>query len=106
VLNRVLPSPGEGPSEKVQRNGHFALEIHTRTSTGAKYVATVTGEGDPGYSGTAVMLAESALAMAFDGDALPATAGVLTPATGIGQPLVDRLRTRGFSFDVHPAVSR
>ena len=106
VLDRVLPSPGEGPSEKVQRNGLFALEIHTRTSTGAKYVATVTGKGDPGYSGTAVMLAESALAMALDGDALPATAGVLTPATGIGQPLVDRLRKRGFTFDVHPAVSR
>lgn len=101
VLDRVLPSPGEGPSEKVQRNGHFAIEIRTRTSTGARYVASVTGKGDPGYSGTAVMLAESALAMALDGDALPAAAGVLTTATGIGQPLIDRLRRHRFTFDVN-----
>jgi short subunit dehydrogenase-like uncharacterized protein len=105
VLDRILPEPGEGPSEKVQRNGHFALEIHSRTSTGAKYVATVTGKGDPGYAATAVMLAESALSIALDGAALPSRAGVLTPATGIGQPLVDRLRKRRFTFDVNAAVA-
>jgi short subunit dehydrogenase-like uncharacterized protein len=100
VLDRVLPDPGEGPSEKTQRRGFFTLEISTRTSTGARYLATVTGKGDPGYSGTAIMLAESALALALDGDALPPIAGVVTPASGIGQPLVDRLRKHGFTFDV------
>jgi short subunit dehydrogenase-like uncharacterized protein len=105
LLDRVLPSPGEGPSEKTQRNGSFALEIHTRTSSGARFVATVTGTGDPGYAGTAVMFGESALALAFDGDSLPAAAGVLTPATGIGRPLVDRLRRHGFTFDVSPATA-
>ncbi|MBV9871425.1 MAG: saccharopine dehydrogenase NADP-binding domain-containing protein [Frankiaceae bacterium] len=101
VLDKILPEPGEGPSEKVQRNGHFAMDIHARTSTGATYVATVTGKGDPGYAATAVMLAESALALALDGDALPSRAGVLTPAAGIGQPLVDRLRKHRFTFDVN-----
>jgi short subunit dehydrogenase-like uncharacterized protein len=105
LLDRVLPSPGEGPSEKTQRNGFFTLEIHTRTSTGARYVASVTGKGDPGYSGTAVMLGESALALALDGDALPTIAGVLTPASGIGKPLVDRLRKHGFTFDVTPLIA-
>jgi short subunit dehydrogenase-like uncharacterized protein len=100
VLDRLLPSPGEGPSEKLQRNGFFAMDIHTRTSTGAHYVASVTGKGDPGYAGTAVMLAESALSLAFDADVLPAARGVLTTATGIGQPLIDRLRRHGFTFDV------
>jgi short subunit dehydrogenase-like uncharacterized protein len=106
VLDRVLPSPGEGPSEKTQRNGYFTIEIHTRTSTGARYVAAVTGQRDPGYAGTAVMFAESALALAFDGDALPSAAGVLTPAVGIGLPLVDRLRRHDFTFDVtrKPAI--
>jgi len=106
VLDRVLPAPGEGPSEKTQRKGSFALEIHSRTSTGARYVASVTGKGDPGYSGTAVMLGESALALAFDGEALPPAAGVLTPASGIGQPLIDRLRKRGFTFDVNSVPAR
>jgi short subunit dehydrogenase-like uncharacterized protein len=105
VLDRVLPEPGEGPSEKVQRNGYFTLEIHARTSTGAKYVASVTGKKDPGYGGTAVMLGESALALALDGDTLPHAAGVLTPAAGIGQPLIDRLRRHGFTFDVNSIAS-
>jgi short subunit dehydrogenase-like uncharacterized protein len=100
VLDRLLPSPGEGPSEKLQRNGFFAMDIHTRTSTGARYVASVTGKGDPGYAGTAVMLAESALSLAFDTAILPPVSGVLTTAAGIGQPLIDRLRRHGFTFDV------
>jgi short subunit dehydrogenase-like uncharacterized protein len=101
VLDRVLPDPGEGPSVKVQQNGYFTLEIHARTSTGAKYVASVTGKKDPGYAGTAIMLGESALALAQDDDTLPPAAGVLTPAAGIGQPLIDRLRRHGFTFDVN-----
>jgi short subunit dehydrogenase-like uncharacterized protein len=104
LLERALPAPGEGPSEKTQRNGYFRIEIHSRTSSGARYVAKVTGKGDPGYSGTAVMFGESAFALAFDGDALPPAAGVLTTATGIGQPLIDRLRQHDFTFDVTPVT--
>jgi short subunit dehydrogenase-like uncharacterized protein len=106
VLDRVLPSPGEGPSEKVQRNGHFTLEIHAKTTTGARYRALVTGKGDPGYAATAVMLGESALCLACDEDQLPPAAGLLTPAAGIGQPLVDRLRKRQFTFDVNSLVAQ
>jgi short subunit dehydrogenase-like uncharacterized protein len=104
LLGRVLPAPGAGPSEKVQQRGRFALEIHARTSTGAGYVATVTGRGDPGYAGTAVMLGEAALSLAFDGAALPDAAGVLTPATGLGVALIDRLCRQPFGFDVRPTV--
>lgn len=100
LLDRLLPDPGEGPSEELQRSGYFTIEIRTTTSTGARYLGTVTGTGDPGYSGTAVMLAESALALAFDGHTLPTGAGVLTPAAGIGMPLVERLRKHGFTYDV------
>ena len=99
VLDRVLPKPGEGPSEERMAGGRFVLQIETTTTTGARYRTTVAADEDPGYSGTAIMLGQSALALAFDGDTLPAAAGVLTPATGIGQPLVDRLRAHGFTFD-------
>ena len=37
LLDRVLPDPGEGPSEKSPRAGFFRMEIHTTTSTGAHY---------------------------------------------------------------------
>jgi short subunit dehydrogenase-like uncharacterized protein len=105
VLDRLLPSPGEGPSEKTQQAGHYTMEIHATTSTGAHYRADVTGKGDPGYGATAVMLGESALALACDEDRLPATAGLLTPATGIGQPLVERLRQRRFTFSADVVAS-
>lgn len=98
VLDRVLPKPGKGPSAKTQRNGHFRIEVHTRTSSGARYLATVAAQGDPGYAATAVMLGESALALAFDPS--PGMVGVLTPATGIGRPLVERLRAAGFIMQV------
>ena len=103
ALGRVLPSPGEGPSEKTRRSGYFRIEIHATTTSGRRYVCRVAAQGDPGYAATAVMLGESALALAHDGDRLPDRSGVLTPATGIGMPLVERLRARGFTFDARPA---
>jgi short subunit dehydrogenase-like uncharacterized protein len=99
VLDRVLPAPGAGPSEEVQRNGHFTMDIFTTTTSGARYRARVKAKGDPGYAATAVMLGESALALVFDRDRLPAIGGgVLTPATGIGDALVDRLRAAGLEI--------
>jgi short subunit dehydrogenase-like uncharacterized protein len=99
LLDRVLPKPGQGPSEKTQREGRFRMQTHTRTPSGQLWVATVGAAGDPGYAATAVMLGQSALALAA-GDGLPDHAGVLTPATGIGRPLIDRLRAQGFTLTI------
>jgi short subunit dehydrogenase-like uncharacterized protein len=100
LVDRVLPEPGEGPSQKTRDNGFFRIEIGTTTASGARFVAQVEGKGDPGYAATAVMLGESALSLAQDGERLPPRAGVLTPASAIGMPLVERLRERRFRFDV------
>ncbi|BBH65887.1 hypothetical protein ACTI_25720 [Actinoplanes sp. OR16] len=99
VLDRVLPKPGTGPSEQTQQSGHFTMDIFTTTTTGARYTTRFRAKGDPGYAATAVMLGESALALALDREKLPKTeGGVLTPATGIGDALVDRLRTAGMEI--------
>jgi short subunit dehydrogenase-like uncharacterized protein len=100
VLDRVLPSPGEGPGEDIRRNGFFRIDVHGRSSTGARYVCHVAAQGDPGYAATAVMLGESALCLSRDRDRLPDRAGVLTPATAMGDALVDRLRAAGHTYDV------
>ena len=70
-----------------------------RPPTGASYTRDGRGQGDPGYAATAVMLGESALALAL-GEDLPDRAGVLTPATALGDALVDRLRAAGFELSV------
>ena len=104
VLDRLLPKPGEGPSEKTQRTGRFCFKVHTTTSTGARYVATAAARGDPGYSATAVMLGESALSLAVDRERLPGGGGVLTPATALGDVLVERLRAAGHTYSVAGAA--
>ena len=99
VLDRVLPKPGEGPSQEAMAAGRFVMDIEAETTTGARYRTRVAAEKDPGYSGTAVMLGQSALALALDEARLPDRAGVLTPATGLGMPLVERLRAQGFTLE-------
>jgi short subunit dehydrogenase-like uncharacterized protein len=93
-LDRVLPGPGEGPSEKSRTNGYFTMEIH-----GAGRRATVAAKGDPGYAATAVMMGESALCAALD--QLPDRFGVLTPATAMGTALIDRLDAAGMTLTVN-----
>ncbi|MCW2742722.1 MAG: Trans-acting enoyl reductase [Blastococcus sp.] len=103
LLDRVLPSPGSGPSEEVRRSGWFRMVVDASTEDGRRYRATAAGQGDPGYAATAVMLGESALALALDGDRLPDRAGSLTPATALGEVLVERLRAAGHTYEVTPA---
>lgn len=100
LLDRVLPKPGEGPGEEARERGLFKIETHARTGSGARLVCRIAAQGDPGYKATAVMLGESALALALDEDDLPDRAGVLTPATAMGDVLVGRLRGAGHTYDV------
>ncbi|MGZ4507454.1 MAG: saccharopine dehydrogenase family protein [Blastococcus sp.] len=103
LLDRVLPAPGSGPSETAREKGWFRMVVDAGTESGRSYRATVAGKGDPGYAATAVMLGESALALAVDGDRLPDRAGSLTPATALGDVLVERLRAAGHTYEVTPA---
>jgi short subunit dehydrogenase-like uncharacterized protein len=103
LLDRVLPAPGTGPDEQARAQGWFRMAVDAGTEDGRRYRARVAGSGDPGYAATAVMLGESALALALDGDRLPDRAGSLTPATAMGQVLVERLRAAGHTYEVAPA---
>jgi short subunit dehydrogenase-like uncharacterized protein len=102
LLAPLLPRPGQGPREKTRRTGFFRIQIHTHTSAGARYVATIAARGDPGYAATSVMLGESALCLALDRDRLPGRAGVLTPATAMGTTLAGRLITAGHILTTQP----
>jgi short subunit dehydrogenase-like uncharacterized protein len=98
LLSQLLPGPGQGPGENTRRAGYFRMQIHTRTSSGARYLGAIEAHGDPGYAATSVMLGETALCLVLDRDRLPDRAGVLTPATAMGAALADRLRSAGHTL--------
>jgi short subunit dehydrogenase-like uncharacterized protein len=103
VLDRLLPKPGQGPSERAQREGHFTCDFFATTTTGARYTARFRAKGDPGYAATAIMLGESALALVHDRESLPPSeGGVLTPATALGDALMSRLQAAGFEITARP----
>ena len=109
LADRLAPKPGEGPNEQERDAGRFRMEVRTTTdavtsaAAPADLVSVVAAKGDPGYKATAVMLGESALCLAFEGDRLWPHGGVLTPAVAMGDALVDRLRAAdGFVLTVGP----
>ena len=57
-----------------------------------KINVSVKGEGDPGYSSTSKMIAESALCLLFDCPDL--LGGIYTTAPSMGQKLIDRLQKK------------
>ena len=98
LVERVLPKPGTGPSERARENGHYTVETYTTTTSGARYRATMSQQGDPGYKATSVLLGECGLALALDRDALSDLRGVLTPATALGDALLARLPRAGVTI--------
>lgn len=106
LLDRVLPSPGAGPSEAARRSGWFHSQVTASTESGQRYRAVAAGPGDPGYAATAVMAGETALALALGGDRLPPASGSLTPATALGNILVERLREAGHTYEITSLTRR
>lgn len=99
ILAKLLPAPGEGPDEKARDAGFFSAELHGhRRRDGAHFTATVKGQKDPGYGGTAIMLSQAALCLATD--PLTSSGGVTTPAAAMGQVLISRLQRQGMTFTV------
>jgi len=99
LVERLAPKPGTGPSEEVRESGYYRVETYTTTSTGARYVATMSQSGDPGYKATSVMLGECGLALALDRDRLPELYGVLTPAAAMGEALLARFPGADISLE-------
>jgi len=104
LLRHRLPQPGQGPSAQTREKGCFVVRIlgigYDRRAERFVIRGSVRGDRDPGYGSTAIMLAESALALALQRETVTGRGGVLTPATALGMPLCDRLRAAGIRFEV------
>lgn len=86
--------------------GFFRLRLVGTSASGRKLLATIARSGDPGNRVTVPILCEAALHLATSArDSLPggaARGGVLTPATALGLPLLERLRQAEFQASVTP----
>ena len=98
LVDRVVPKPGTGPSPEARERGYYRIETYTTTTSGARYVARMEQQGDPGYKATSVLLGECALALALDRDKLSDLRGVLTPAAAMGDALLARFGAAGVSL--------
>ena len=103
LVEPLLPKPGKGPSVKTMDHGWFTCDLLGIADDGRQARGRIHYDGDPGNRATTVFLCESALALACDAERLPggqSRGGVLTPATGLGDVLVERLRRAGTAIDV------
>lgn len=97
-----MKAPGSGPSAERRARSFFRVRMVADYGSGAarKRLVTEVRGGDPGYGETAKMLAESALALAFDDNLPRRGGGQWTSALALGQPLIERLVRAGIEFAV------
>ncbi len=101
MMQRMLPKPGEGPSPETIEQGFFDIELLAKhpTDSALNLRGKVYGDRDPGYGSTAKMLAECAVCLAQD--KLPVEGGFWTPASAMGDALLQRLPANaGVTFEL------
>ncbi len=106
LAEKLAPAPGSGPSEASMDGGSFRAQWVGHSASGKTVRGTIADKGDPGNRATTKMLCESALALALQLDELPGGlkhGGLLTPVSGLGDVLVERLRAAGMTLQVDPA---
>jgi short subunit dehydrogenase-like uncharacterized protein len=103
LLLPFLPAPGQGPSERTMRRGWMRCEVIGRTDDGKRVSVLIQDQGDPGNRITTKCVGEAALSLLRAEVRLPGAptrGGVLTPAMGLGNVLVERLRRAGMRIEV------
>lgn len=83
--------PGEGPTKEEREAGFYDLLFIAEGPEGRTLRARVRGDMDPGYGSTSKMLAEAALALVFDVSRQTTPGGCWTPASAMGEALLERL---------------
>ena len=105
AVRRLLPAPGEGPSERAMDAGSFRCELIGVGADGTQVRGRIAAQGDPGNRATTVFVCEAALTLAGDARRLPGGAsygGVLTPATALGRRFARRLAEAGMTVEPLP----
>uniref|UniRef100_A0A7R9Z2J5 Saccharopine dehydrogenase NADP binding domain-containing protein n=1 Tax=Chlamydomonas euryale TaxID=1486919 RepID=A0A7R9Z2J5_9CHLO len=110
LSKRVLPAPGEGPSEEARLKGFWNMHL-TALSEEAPGVKPTVVKGhigdpkrDPGYWGTSRMVLEAALCLALQEKQLKEAGcregGVMSASAALGMTYVERLRQAGLTWKI------
>ena len=102
IVRPLLKQPGRGPSQKVMDGGFFKCKFLVTGEDGSEKIYSMKGSGDPGYKVTSKFVCESALSLLGDQRNLPGGSdygGILTPSSGLGHVLIDRLKNAGIVFE-------
>jgi len=94
-----LPKPGEGPNQEEREKGFYNFIMVGKTESGQTITVRVRGDRDPGYGSTSKILGECGVCLALD--ELPVAGGFWTPASAMGDALLQRLpASAGLTFAV------
>lgn len=96
LLGRGIPTPGTGPSLKVQQHGFLRVQGEAVGDKGGVAKSCIYFDRDPGYRETARMVCESGLTLLDVADGKKG--GVYTPAGVVSKELLDRLCKSGTAF--------
>ena len=100
LVEKLVPEPGQGPSQEDQDKGFYDLRFIGRTADDKAIITKVTGDRDPGYGSTGKMLGQAGLCLAFDIKD-DVAGGFWTPASAMNGKLIERLTSHaGLTFEV------
>jgi short subunit dehydrogenase-like uncharacterized protein len=98
LLQRLVPKPGRGPSQRALDAVGYELEVQARGSGGARFGGRVVAQGHPGYRSTPEMGVCVALGLAEGTLGRTPHCGIVSPAAGLGIEAVPALAAAGVSF--------
>lgn len=100
LLRKVMPAPGEGPTEEQIENGYFKARFTGTDDKGHSASLLMSYPGDPGNKSTVFFLCESALRLQsmIQADESSLSAGFVTPVQLFGDELASHLKSKGLEI--------
>ena len=99
LLQRLVPKPGSGPSERALDAIGYELDVVAHGTRGARFRGRVVAAGHPGYRSTPEMTVCAALGLADGSLGRTPHFGIVSPAAGLGIEAVAALRAAQVRFE-------
>jgi short subunit dehydrogenase-like uncharacterized protein len=99
LVERIVPKPGTGPSERAREQGHYTVETYTTTPPARATRPPCRRRATRATRQLRCCSARAGLALALDRDRLSDLRGVLTPAAAMGDALIARFHGAGVSLE-------